>query len=244
MPSRLVVSALVSLSWSSAIAAVPICTSTTERSITCSCDVGTLHPLQGAVGLEEVNSKAEKIRSDPDGEFHDLLKDPIKVVHGPDGGLYITDHHHGADAWRLAGHPMALCQFVDAAAYTGEAEFWSDLSARKLVHLEGADGKAITPAQLPGSLAAMPDDPYRSLAWRLRKKGGFCRAKMEHVEFAEFVWADWLRSRLPLPSATPGTSTKALVPEALALARSKDASGTPGYVGDEPPGYQCPDQRR
>ena len=31
------------------------------------------------------------------------------------------------------------------------------------------------------------------------------------------------------------------VPKALALALGKSAAGLPGYVGDEPTGFQCPD---
>jgi len=239
MSSRIAILALV-LS-STANAQPPTCTSTTQTGATCGCDVGTLHPLQGAVGLEEVNSKVEKIRADLEGERQRLLDDPIKVVHGPNGGLFITDHHHGADAWRLAKHPMAYCRIDDGGKSGSEAGFWSDLSARGLVHLEDARGKSIAPAQLPAHLAAMPDDPYRSLAWRLRKQGGFCRAEMARMDFAEFIWADWLRSRLPMPSSTDGASTKPFVARALSLALGKSASGMPGYVGDKPKDFKCAD---
>jgi hypothetical protein len=97
-------------------------------------------------------------------KWRDLADDPIKVIRGPGGALFITDHHHGADAWRLAGHPLALCQIVDRPFFATEAEFWSALIGDRLVHLADADGKPVTPAQLPSSLELMPDDPYRSLA--------------------------------------------------------------------------------
>ena len=31
------------------------------------------------------------------------------------------------------------------------------------------------------------------LAYLVRKNDGFCRTLMEQKEFAEFIWADWLR---------------------------------------------------
>jgi hypothetical protein len=44
----------------------------------------------------------------------------------------------------------------------------------------------------------MGDDPYRSLAWYVRNAHGFCRSDMGSKDFAEFIWADWLRPQLKL----------------------------------------------
>jgi hypothetical protein len=107
--------------------------------------------------------------------------------------------------------------------------------------LADADGKSIGPEQLPSGLAQLPDDPYRSLAWRLRKNDGFCRSTMPQKEFAEFVWADWLRMRPELPVDAVRASAKKMLPTALALARSPAAKDVPGYVGDKPSGFKCPD---
>jgi hypothetical protein len=87
----------------------------------------------------------------------------------------------------------------------------------------------------------LPDDPYRSLAWRLRKNDGFCRSIMPQKEFAEFVWADWLRMRPELPVDAVRASAEKMLPTALALARSPAAKDVPGYVGDKPSGFKCPD---
>ena len=91
-------------------------------------------------------------------------------------------------------------------------------------------------------LERMPDDPYRTLAWQLRRKGGFCRSEMPQKEFAEFIWADWLRTRPELPIGVVSTSAARLLPTALALARSNAAQDVPGYVGNKPAGFECPKQ--
>jgi hypothetical protein len=217
------------------------CGASSKTGVPCSCDVRTLRPLQGSVGMEEVRDKADKIKAKPGKACQKLASDPIKVVRGPGGALFITDHHHGADAWRLAERPFALCEIADRAPLSSEAQFWSDLKKDHLVRWADADGKSISPEQLPGGLAQLPDDPYRSLAWRLRKNDGFCRSIMPQKEFAEFVWADWLRMRPELPVDAVRASAEKMLPTALALARSPAAKDVPGYVGDKPSGFKCPD---
>lgn len=216
------------------------CDAKTQAGTTCACDVRTLRPLQGAVGLEEVRDKVRRITVKPDKEWRELEEDPIKVVRGPGDQLFITDHHHGADAWRLFGRPVAVCQIEPRPAFGTEAQFWSGLVADRLVRLADADGKPLTPAQLPASLEAMPDDPYRSLAGQLRINGGFCRSIMGQTEFAEFLWADWMRTRPELPVASVRASAVSMVPTALTLARSDAAREIPGYVGDKPANFVCP----
>lgn len=238
MHARLAVLGLL-LTWPVMAADVP-CDATTRAEATCACDVRTLRPLQGALEMEEARDKARKITSKPNKEWQDLVDDPIKVVRGPGGALFITDHHHGADAWRLAGRPIALCQISTRPPFSTEAHFWSDLVADRLVRLADAEGEPLTPAQLPSSLERMPDDPYRTLAWHLRRSGGFCRSHMPQKEFAEFIWADWLRKRPELPKPGVSASASSLLPTAMTLARSGAAQNMPGYVGNKPTGFECP----
>jgi hypothetical protein len=225
------------------VSAATACGANSKTGVPCSCDVRTLRPLQGAVGIEEVRDKAEKIRAKPGKACRKLASDPIKVVRGPGGALFITDHHHGADAWRLAERPFALCEIADRAPPSSEAQFWSDLKNDHLVRLADADGNSISPEQLPSGLAQLPDDPYRSLAWRLRKNDppGFCRSIMQQKEFAEFIWADWLRKQKELPVDAVRASAEKMLPTALALAHSAAAKDVPGYVGDKPSDFKCPD---
>lgn len=230
----------VALSATSAMAADITCSTATPAGATCICDVRQLRPLQGAVGMEEVRDKLQRIVAKPRKERSKLDDDPIKVVRGPNGALFITDHHHGADAWRLSGQPDVPCQIGARPPFGSEAEFWSGLVADRLVRLADANGNAITPAQLPKSLEAMPDDPYRSLAAEVRDAEGFCRSNMPQKEFAEFLWADWLRQRPELPISAVKSSAASLLPTALALVRSPAAQTVPGYTGPEPAGFECP----
>lgn len=238
---RIVVFVCLALSVGVARAADRPCAAATGGDAPCACDVRTLHPLQGAVGRDEVRHKAEAIADHPKKARKALARDPILVVRGPDDGLFILDHHHAAAAWAMAGEPMALCRIVPRPPFATAEAFWSGLVADRLVRLADQDGRSLAPDALPASVADLPDDPYRSLAWRLRKAGGFCRAAMAQREFAEFLWADWLRRQPALPEDAVRRAPKTLLAEALALARSPAAAGLPGFVGDKPDTFACPD---
>ena len=64
---------------------------------------------------------------------------------------------------------------------------------------------------------------------------------MPQKEFAEFIWADWLRMQPKLPVDAVRASAKKMLPTALALARSPAAKDMPGYVGDQPSDFKCSD---
>jgi hypothetical protein len=64
---------------------------------------------------------------------------------------------------------------------------------------------------------------------------------MEQKEFAEFIWADWMRGRDELPSAQVAAAPKKFFGTALKLAKSPAAASLPGYVGDKPVSFTCPD---
>jgi hypothetical protein len=59
--------------------------------------------------MGEVQQKADKIKKKSKKEENKLAADPIKVVRGPGGQLFVTDHHHGARAWLLAGYSSGIC---------------------------------------------------------------------------------------------------------------------------------------
>jgi hypothetical protein len=168
--------------------------------------------------------------SKPEKEERKLAADPITVVRGPDGQLFVTDHHHGARAWLLAGYASGICSIEPDPSSVDPEKFWPRL-----------DGVVITPDALPKSLQQLPDDPYRTLAWMLRKEDGYCRALMEQKEFAEFIWADWMRGRAELPAEQVAVAPDKMLEVALELAKSPIAAGLPGYVGDKPAGFICPD---
>jgi hypothetical protein len=220
-----------------AVADEPACLAT-ERQPICTCDVTKLRPLQGAVGMKQVIYIENRIADDPKHGRRKLEEDPIKVVAGVGGQLFIIDHHHAADAWlgaKTEWGANALCKIVSSEKglppeFKTEDEFWSALKAASLIRLKNESGVDIDPSQLPKTLEAMADDPYRSLAWFVRQKGGFCKTPRE---FAEFAWADWFRSKSPtlknqdLPSDP--NDKNATVDEAVEMAHSSEAESLPGY---------------
>jgi len=165
----------------------------------------------------------------------------MKAVRGPNGQLFVTDHHHGARAWLLAGYASGICSIEPDPSSDDPGKFWPRLVDLKIVNLQDKDGIVMAPDALPNSLEQLPDDPYRTLAWMVRKKDGFCRALMGQWEFAEFIWADWMRSRAEIPAAQVAAAPDKLLKTALKLAKSPAAEGLPGYVGDKPASFTCPD---
>jgi hypothetical protein len=102
-----------------------------------------------------------------------------------------------------------LCGAVAALPYDVLKDFEPiSLLASNPELIENKDGGVIAPDALPTSLEQLPDDPYRTLAWMVRKRDGFCRALMQQKEFAEFIWADWMRGQNELPPAQVAAAPK------------------------------------
>ena len=97
--------------------------------------------------------------------------------------LLIIDHHHTAEAWLRAKTEWganAFCKIVNSEKglppeFKTEDEFWAALKAADLVRLKNELGVDVEASQLPKTLEALADDPYRSLAWFVRQKGGFAK---------------------------------------------------------------------
>ncbi len=215
----------------------PVCLATEHQPI-CTCDLTELRPLQGAVGMKQVIYMEKRIADHPQHERRKLEEDPIKVVAGVGGQLFIIDHHHTAEAWLRAKTEWganALCKIVNSEKglppeFKTEDEFWAALKAAHLLRLKNETGVDVEASQLPKTLEAMADDPYRSLAWFVRRKGGFCKSSRE---FAEFAWADWFRSKsstLEIHNLPSDPNDKnATVDEAVEMAHSSEAESLPGY---------------
>jgi hypothetical protein len=79
---------------------------------------------------------------------------------------------------------------------------------------------------IPKSVAALVDDPFRSLAGELRRAGGFAK---DTTPFSEFLWADFLRRRMKRKSVE--RDFPLAIKKAKELAKSKDADYLPGWCG-------------
>jgi hypothetical protein len=75
-------------------------------------------------------------------------------------------------------------------------------------------------------VADLKDDPFRSLAGELRRAGGFAK---DTTPFSEFLWADYLRRRLP--RKTVDSDFEKALEKGLTLVKSHEAIYLPGWCG-------------
>jgi hypothetical protein len=188
-----------------------------------------LRPTQFAVGMLEVEEKIELLRGYRRKQIRNFIdENPIPIVIGPDRALYLVDHHHF----------LAVCYHVGIKKV--RIQIVKDLSKRRMTYIQfwkwmfktrnaypfcqfgEGPRKAI---YLPKDIRGLADDPYRSLAWFVRKAGGF---ENSDRNFAEFQWANFFRQRHLLDRYGLAGMPRALV-KAVSLAQSPDAKHLPGF---------------
>ena len=222
----------------------------------CQVKVSKLKPTQNAVGFDEVNDKIARYSAKSKEDLRDyLLVHPVPVVIGNGGNVYLTDHHHMANAlWKAAegGNQAGInsknARVVVTVQYNRHGlmgyHFWKEMHKLRLVYLfDNAGGGPIRPKDLCGHIQELANDPYRSLAWVVRQRYGY--AKSPHA-FAEFLWANFFRIRIVIDNGIlsdkireedvligdlPEEHRKEIIDEAMYLARSSEAAGMPGYLG-------------
>jgi hypothetical protein len=188
--------------------------------------LSTLHPTQAAIGLREVETKRREIEDkSPQRLERYLVKHPIPAIIGPGHKLFIIDHHHLGLALWLAKIPAAVIDVKADLSALAPGDFWRQMEADGAVRLRDAEGRPIEPSQLPATLSEMKDDPYRSLAGSIRDAGGYAKTR---APFAEFAWADFLRTRIPADLVS--SNYEAAMRQALVLAHGPEAHHLPGYT--------------
>ncbi|MBX2994935.1 MAG: hypothetical protein KF681_08935 [Bdellovibrionaceae bacterium] len=183
-----------------------------------------LRPTQAVVGLASVRLKARDLGElDKQDRIKYLRKHPVPVVLGPEGEMYMIDHHHMTRALILSGHHKLFVMIVaDWSSLKPEA-FWERLEKKKWTYLFDARGEPITPEMIPRDIRALKDDPYRSLAYFARENGAFQKLG---VPFAEFHWAAYYRENIPdVPSRRPDPE---LLRRAFHLSQRPEAAHLPG----------------
>jgi hypothetical protein len=190
------------------------------------CAVADLCPTQITVGMIEVRDKRKHLEQLGHHARRKYLEaHPVPAVFGPAGALYITDHHHLARALWEAGIASGL--FLVEADFTAlhPQAFWVEMDARHWVHPIDAEGRRHGVDALPKHVKGLVDDPYRSLAGYVRDAGGYVKTE---TAFAEFLWADFFRHRVPIGPGREGFEVA--VRTALALAHDPAARHLPGFL--------------
>lgn len=184
-----------------------------------------LHPTQLTVGMIVVQDKRKHLAGMKAAERQDFMKEhPMPAVVGPQGKLYITDHHHLGRAALEAGVPTGFFLVeADLSKCTLES-FWNEMNENLWVHPLDENGVRHCYSTLPDNLGKLVDDVYRSLAGYVRDEGGFDKTP---TAFAEFIWADFFRRNIAIE--TVRSDFRTAVQAGISVAHGKWAKNIPGY---------------
>jgi len=186
-----------------------------------------LHPAQVALGYREVEYRIQQFQAmTPDELDAYLLEHFLPIVIAPDRLPYVVDHHHRARAIQMTGlRKTVYVKVWENCKDWTKAAFWQLMEEKAWVYPYDKDGQRVELEAIPDSLAALQDDPYRSLAWSVLQAGGYTKAD---VPFQEFLWGNYFRQHLPFENTEAGYQQ--VVNAALQLCRSPAASHLPGYI--------------
>lgn len=188
-----------------------------------------LKPTQFAVGMLEVDEKIALAKNFSKKQLRNFVDETsVPVVLSPQGDLYVVDHHHFlCVCYHLGIKKVRITISKDLSkSKMSYPAFWrwmfKNRNAYPFCQFGEGPRKAL---YLPRDIRGLADDPYRSLAWFVRKAGAF---ENSDRNFAEFKWANFFRSRRLLDKFGPRGIPDALI-KAAKLAQSPAAKKLPGY---------------
>jgi len=189
--------------------------------------IGDLRPTQITVGMREVDAKRKAWREKGEGKAEEFLgRHMIPVILGPKDQCYVIDHHHMARALLEEGQKEVLVTPIANLKRLDRDSFWFVLDCHDWMHPFDENGIRRGYKDIPKSVKDLVDDPYRSLAGALRRRGGFAK---DTTPFSEFLWADFFRKRVA--RKTIDKHFEDALAEALKLAKGTDADYLPGWCG-------------
>jgi hypothetical protein len=196
-----------------------------------------LRPTQLALGHIEVRNKTEKMSSFSKNEINDYLhENPVPIVIAAKDTPFLIDHHHLVRACWEAGVENVVTEVKADLSHLKAPEFWEVMRKSHWVHLYDQFGKGpYEPGLLPDDIRCMADDPYRSLAWAVRREGGFQKCD---VPFSEFHWADFFRTHELIEKNRGAhlehdqkTWFEEAISKALKLCKTDACKKLPGFLG-------------
>jgi hypothetical protein len=188
-----------------------------------------LKPTQFAVGMLEVDEKIKIVLTYNKKQMRDFIDEhPVPVVVSPQKEMYVVDHHHFLCVCYHVGVKKVRTEVVKDLSKTkmSYARFWRWMFKSRNAYPFCQFGEGPREAlYLPRDIRGLADDPYRSIAWFVRKAGAFDNSDRN---FAEFKWANFFRGKKLLETHGPMGLSQALI-KAAKLAQSPAAKGLPGY---------------
>jgi hypothetical protein len=153
--------------------------------------IRTIRPTQITVGYREVAEKRRRWRGACNTSKQRMLqRRVVPIVRGPGANCYAVDRHHWLCALSAEGISDVPVVAVADLRDLNQAMFWSELDRRGWCRPYDAQSRRQDCSEIPTSMAALKDDPFRSLASALRRAGGYAK---DETLFSEFFWADYLR---------------------------------------------------
>ncbi len=246
---------LVITTMQTAEAKVKKCKKDAQKGAICLMQVEDLHPTQFSVGSIAVDCKSAKIEKKYEKKKLDKYlsaeKRLVPAAIGPDGGFYITDHHHLSTAvyraksgdWSGKKQDVYV-QVLDNYTGTGVSmhEFWSIMEMQKNVWPYDENGKKVKnyEEKLPKmDVGDLKDNPYRSLSRWTRESCGYVKAgkdqctPLETIDgaptapyFMEFYWARFLRDQIKKDNDQLNSPKKATKQYKKAIAATLDLDKT------------------
>ncbi len=149
------------------VLASPICANPACRDVgqVCKMALSDLRPTQFAVGLREVERKQKRIGglNARDLETY-LMSDPVDVILGPGGTVYVVDGHHFALAAQRAYLSEVVVNVVRNYTHLDDNGFWDKMAKKDWLYIYRLDEGPFSYTELPRTFVEMVDDPFRSLA--------------------------------------------------------------------------------
>lgn len=191
-----------------------------------------LKPMQIPAGMFEVQEKAKDLRELGKKETEAWEKErSIPVLEDYKNRKRPVDHHHEARAtWEAGKEEVYTHNYFDDEMHARikalpRDKYYAVTRAMGLFYDRDQFGVGPhDPNHLPEDVRSMADDPFRSVAWAVRKRGGYDKTA---IPFAEFAWAQYFRERVATyPTRADFEKT---VREALAIAHDAAARDLPGW---------------
>jgi hypothetical protein len=190
-----------------------------------------LKPMQIPAGMYEVQDKAALLRGMKKKDSDAWLRaKSVPFVEDYKGRKRMVDHHHEARAaWEADLDEVFTHRYFDDELHgwikgLSREQYYAVARAMGLFYdLDQFGAGPHDPNHLPEDVRSLADDPYRSIAWQVRKRGGFGKSSLP---FAEFQWAHFFRERVRI-YPTRADFDKA-VAEAMAVVHDPAARSLPG----------------
>ena len=167
-------------------AKLPPCSIEMIAGAKCTSKIEDLHPTQPEVGQYQVKKKVEEFENLSEHEIEKVIeKKIVPVVIGPEGKLYLIDHHHNSLALLKTGNKNVHILVKENWSNLELKTFWEKMNTEKYCFLKKADGSIADPLSkvFPKSLRECGDNPYRSLVWIMSEEGLLKEVEIPYYEF-------------------------------------------------------------